>query len=257
MRETKHIMGMHVTVEIRDAFGSENKTPEQGCNLVFDYLTYIDETFSTYKDSSEISKINRGEISESEYSSDMTEIMRLAQLTNEQTQGYFNINQPSGGIDPSGVVKGWAIWQASLILQTAGFNYFYIDVGGDIQTSVPEENFEAPVQNWRAGIRNPFNVEEIVKVVELSNQGMATSGSYERGQHIYNPLQPDEQLNDVVSITVLGPNIYEADRFATAAFAMGRVGIEFIEAQPNLEGYQIDRQGMAIQTSNFEDYVTV
>ena len=69
---------------------------------------------------------------------------------------------------------------------------------------------------------------EHVKVLALTDQGIATSGTAIRGQHIYNPHQPDASIQDIVSLTVIGPNIYEADRFATAAFAMGKEGIRFI-----------------------------
>ncbi len=58
-----------------------------------------------------------------------------------------------------------------------------------------------------------------------------------------------------MSLTVIGPNIYDADRFATAAFAMGRDGIYFIENLEGFEGYMIDKNGMATFTTGFEGYV--
>ena len=61
---------------------------------------------------------------------------------------------------------------------------------------------------------------------------------------------------DIVSLTVIGSNIYEADRFATAAFAMGNKGIDFIQATTNVEGYSIDRNGVATMTSGFEKFVS-
>src|SRR3989344_138926 len=76
-----------------------------------------------------------------------------------------------------------------------------------------------------------------------------------RGQHIYNPYHPDAALNDVESLTVVGPTIYEADRFATAAFAMGVDGIRFIEQTVGLEGYMVDASGTATFTTGFEEYV--
>ena len=60
-------------------------------------------------------------------------------------------------------------------------------------------------------------------------------------------------LTDVVSITVVGSDVLEADRFATAAFAMGRAGIGFIEAYPGLEAYQINAAGIATMTSGFSE----
>jgi thiamine biosynthesis lipoprotein len=243
MQQTKDIMGMHVTVEALD---------EKACTLAFDYLTYIDETFSTYKSTSEISKINRGELTENEYSADMKEIFKLAEQTRLETNGYFNIKKTDGTIDPSGIVKGWAIWQAGLLLEKNGYKDFFVDVGGDIQAHSTTDG-----KTWRVGIRNPFNLSEIVKVLEVTNEGVATSGTYERGQHIYNPLdQKHEPITEILSITVVGPNILEADRFATAAFAMGNAGIHFIESLPGLEAYMIDSHGIATQTSGLDKFIT-
>lgn len=250
MQVTKDMMGMHVTVEIMDT--SKDTNPNQGFDIVFNYLKYIDETFSTYKPTSEISKINQGQLPIQDYSPDMVEILKLAEQTKQETKGYFDIKKTDGSLDPSGVVKGWAIWQAGKLLQRAGYQHFFIDVGGDIQAHVADQQ----TQKWRVGIRHPVNLKDIVKVLQITDQGVATSGTYERGQHIYNPHHKGQLLNEILSITVIGPNIYEADRFATAAFAMGRSGIDFIESHPNLEAYMIDNQGIATMTSGFEQYVT-
>ena len=110
-------------------------------------------------------------------------------------------------------------------------------------------------QAWRIGIRNPFDRDEIVKVVQVSSEGVATSGTAVRGQHIYNPRSPGKPITDITSLSVIGPDIYEADRFATAAFAMGARGIKFIEARPGLEGYMIGTDKQATFTSGFERYV--
>ena len=56
-------------------------------------------------------------------------------------------------------------------------------------------------------------------------------------------------------MTIIGPNVYEADRFSTPAFAMGRNGIKFIEKQKGLEGYMIANDGVATYTSGFNKYV--
>jgi FAD:protein FMN transferase len=94
-----------------------------------------------------------------------------------------------------------------------------------------------------------------VKVLSVTDCGVATSGTYVRGQHIYNPKQAGQLITDIVGLTVIGPDIYEADRFATAAFAMGRESIQFIERLDGFEGYMIDRDGQATFTSGFTRYV--
>ncbi len=238
-------MGMPVTVEIVDEPAKAEITEE-----LFRYFAAVDERFSTYKDTSEIMRINRGEIGEDYYSPEMSEVFALAELTKRQTHGYFDIKKPNGAFDPSGIVKGWAIRHAAGILLNNNYKNFYIDAGGDIQSHGKNVNGK----EWRVGIRNPFNREEIIKVIYPRGQGVATSGTYVRGQHIYNPHRPEERLTDIVSTTVIGPDVLEADRFATGAFAMGREGINFIERLSAFEGYAIDAAGVATMTTGFEAY---
>lgn len=245
-------MGMPITVCIADA-GVMQKSVDAVMKEVFDYFTYIDTTFSTYKDESEMSRINRGEIKENDYSDDMKTVFDLSEKTRLETKGYFNIKTPEGHYDPSGLVKSWSIYNASKILSNHGYKNFYIDAGGDIEAH--GKNMSG--KTWIVGIRSPFSDDkkDIVKTVLISDRGMATSGTYIRGQHIYNPHEGRTLLQDVVSITVIGPDVYEADRFATAAFAMGSMGIQFIEQLSGFEGYSIDSHGIATQTSGFKDYI--
>ena len=133
---------------------------------------------------------------------------------------------------------------------TRGLRNYYLDAGGDIQLAGTKDG--AP---WRVGIRNPFNRAEHVKALAITDHGVATSGTAIRGQHIYNPYHAGQPIAEIVSMTVIGPDVYEADRFATAAFAMGRMGVAFIEGLDGFEGYMIDAQGIATYTSGFERYV--
>ncbi len=244
MKQTRLLMGMPITIELLDSGITIDHL-----DAVFNFFESVDERFSLYRDGSEISRINRGELQPNEYSDDMRTIFGLCALTKRQTGGYFEIAH-DGRLDPTGVVKGWAIQQAAARLRAAGRRDFYIDAGGDIQISGTRHGTP-----WHVGIRNPFRRQENVKVLALTACGVATSGTAVRGQHIYDPFQPGVPLLEVVSLTVIGPSILEADRFATAAFAMGRRGIQFIEALPGFEGYQIDAGARATYTSGFERYV--
>ena len=241
MKQTWLLMGMPVTLEVIDAAATE-----EIFKAVYDYFQYVDETFSTYKDYSEIMRINRGELKLEDASEDMQTIFALADQTRQETYGYFDIRH-NGTIDPSGIVKGWAIYNAAELCRRSGFENYYVDAGGDIQVAGKNDQGQA----WRVGIRNPFNIHEIVKVLSVTNCGVATSGTSIRGQHIYNPKNGTQAIEDIVSMTVIGPNIYEADRFATAAFAMGKDGIAFIENLQDFEGYMIDASGIATLTSGF------
>ncbi|MFZ2544658.1 MAG: FAD:protein FMN transferase [Candidatus Saccharimonadales bacterium] len=244
MKKTELIMGMPITVEIID---SDNR------NLLtetFSFFKDIDNRYSTYKPNSEISRINNG-LPRALWSTEMKHIVHLCEQTKQQTMGYFDIKH-NGKLDPSGLVKGWAIWQASQrLLEEHEIKHFYIEAGGDIQAY----GNNAERKPWTVGIRNPNNPSEIIKSLILKNQGVATSGTYIRGQHIYDPHHPTTTPKGVKSLTVIGSNIYEADRFATASFAMGAEGINFIESADNLEGYMVNNEGIATFTSGFKEYI--
>ena len=237
-------MGMPSTIEVID-----KNVKEQDIEKVFSYFNKIDEKFSTYKNNSEISKINRNEIKKEKYSSEMKKILKLSEKTKQETNGYFDINI-NGKLDPSGIVKGYAIYNGAKLLLKKGYKNFYVEIAGDIQ--VFGQNIDS--KKWKIGIENPFKKGEIIKVVNLSNNGIATSGNYIRGKHINNPKK-NIAADEIMSLSVIGPNVYEADRFVTAAFAMGLEGIKFIENLSNFEGYMVTKEKNAIFTRGFEKYL--
>ncbi len=243
MKQTKIIMGMPVTVSIVDS--PDTKLLDS----TFAFFRTVDDRYSTYKDDSEITQINNG-LPRSEWSSEMKEIMQLCEITKLETDGYFDIEH-DGKLDPSGLVKGWSICEAAKRLQQRGVQNFYIEAGGDIQA----RGYNDQNEPWTVGVRNPFKTDEIIKTLRMYNSGVATSGTYIRGQHIYDPHHPKNALHGVQSLTVIAKNVYDADRFATAAFAMGKEGIAFVEQHDGLEGYLVDDDGMATYTSGFQEYV--
>ena len=246
MPETQLIMGMPITVAIVGDGGA-------AAEAAFQYFRDVDARFSPFRPESELSQMNRGEIVEGDVSPEMLEVLALAELTRHETMGYFDARRPDGRVDPSGLVKGWAIRNAARIIEAAGNHNYCVEAGGDIQCRGHNEQG----QRWRVGIRNPFVQDQVVKVLVPGDSGVATSGAYVRGRHIYDPVGGGAASDDVASITVVGPDIYQADRFATAAFAMGARGVEFIESTHGLEAYSIDRHGIATMTSGFSRIVAL
>lgn len=240
-------MGMPVIIEIVDK-GATTLDFEE----VFSFFDYVDQKFSTYKSDSEITKINNGVVLPHNYSDDMKFVLSESEKTKIETDGYFDISH-NGKLDPSGLVKGWAIYNAAKILSQKGYTNYFVEISGDIEIS----GYSYEKSKWKVGIRNPFQHDQIIKVLYLTNCGVATSGTYEQGQHVYNPKDPDKPLDEIVSITVIGPNIFDADRYATAAFAMQKEGIFFIEGLVGFEGYMIDKDGIATSTRNFERYTNL
>ena len=200
MNRVEHIMGMPIVVAVRDA----DAVPEE----VFDWFRHVDETFSPFKEDSEVSRIRRGELALSDASDEVRGVFERCVELREETLGYFDVD--AVGLDPSGFVKGWAVDEAAAILERAGVREYAINAGGDIRTR----------GHWTIGIQHPEDAQAIAKVVEGIDLAVATSGAYERGEHVRDPHTGDAP-RDILSVTITGPDLGTADAYATAAFAMG------------------------------------
>ena len=220
MRANRTIMGMPIIVEVVGSDPENEALIEQ----VFSYLTEVDVKYSTYKDSSLISRYNRGEIAPAELDQETKDILAACEHWRVQTDGYFDIHH-NGLVDPSGYIKGYAIEQAAKILRKEGIANFYISAGGDV-VATGQNNELKP---WRVGIRHPKEPAKFAKFLELSNLAIATSGNYERGAHMYNP-HTGRFAHSLLSVSVIGDSIITADVLATSVFVMGETsGAKLVE----------------------------
>jgi thiamine biosynthesis lipoprotein len=240
MRAVRDIMGMPWTLDIRDRHGEPAMAAE-----VFTELERIDACYSPFKERSVISRLARGELAERDAPPEVRMVLALCRTYERHTGGYFNA-WAGGRLDPCGLVKGWAADRACEILDRLGCRNYTIDAAGDVVV----RGHRGDGTPWRIGIRHPVERDRVVRVVEGTDLAVATSGTYERGSHIYDP-HVGRPVGDLLSMTVIGPDIVEADVLATAAFAMGRRGLELIESMPHLEAYSIDAGLQGTWTSGF------
>ena len=178
----------------------------------FDRLRQIDQRFSLYKPDSETSRYRRGEVDPP--SRELAKVIKECKAAGKETDGYFSA-WAGGAFDPSGYVKGWAIDEAGKLIQKAGFGTFCIAAGGDIMARSDGQKI------WKIGIQNPLASGKILDLLSISNGAVATSGNYERGLHIINP-KTKQPADELLSVTVIGPDIIKADVLATAIFAKGQ-----------------------------------
>jgi thiamine biosynthesis lipoprotein len=226
VRRVEQIMGMPIAVDIRDP-----GVDPAAFDSAFDWLRFVDATFSTYKDDSEISRLNRGELDPEDVHPNVTEVLRRCEQLREETGGYFDAWAPlPGGVDPSGLVKGWSVDRAARLLEAFGARNYFLNAGGDIRVRGEAE----PRRPWRVGIQHPLQRHKVAAVVEANDLAIATSGEYERGHHIVNP-RTGQPPSGVLSVTVVGPDLATADAYATAAFAMGAAGPRWTA---RLRGYE-------------------
>jgi thiamine biosynthesis lipoprotein len=201
---------MPIGIDVRDA----------GVDVepAFAWLREVDATFSTYREDSEISRLDRGELTVADCRPEVDEVLRRCVALERATGGYFSV-RPAGRLDPSGLVKGWAVAGAARRLEAAGAQRFCINAGGDVVARGRPE----PDRPWRVGIRHPEAHERLAAVVAVENLAVATSATYERGAHILDP-HTGRPPTGLLSVTVVGPDLTTADAYATAAFAMGAGG---------------------------------
>jgi thiamine biosynthesis lipoprotein len=245
IRRTWLQMGMPITVALVDETATE-----ADLDVVAYWFDEVNLRFSTYQPESEVSRFNAGLLQPDELSPELAEVIRLSEETRALTGGYFDIKRDQG-IDPSGLVKGWAIQRAAAILRERGFVHFFVDAGGDVQANGCNQQGDP----WRVGIRNPFDRTQIVKVLSISNRGVATSGTAMRGAHIIDPLRNAPVETPLLSLTIVAPTIFDADRIATAAFAMGQAGLAFTTKLQGFDAYGIDSRGISFHTPGFDRYV--
>jgi FAD:protein FMN transferase len=224
MTAVEHVMGMGIVVDVRGAGGEETAVDD-----VFDWLRFVDETFSTYKPESEICRLDRGELSLADAHRDVGDVLERCEELREETRGYFDA-QVGGRLDPSGLVKGWAVDRAAAILERAGARNFVIYAGGDIVA----RGRPSPEDYWHVGIRHPYLADRVAAVVEAEDLAIATSGAYARGDHVVDP-HTGQPSTGLLSVTITGPALATADAYATAAFAMGERGPAWTA---QLDGYE-------------------
>jgi len=166
MHRVEHVMGMPTVVAVRDC------DDESVVDDAFDWFRHVDATFSTYKPESEISRIRSGELDAGDASDEVQSVLALCEELREETGGYFDAWRCSpDGLDPSGVVKGWAVDGAAVILDRTGLRDYAVNAGGDIRMR----------GRWQVGIQHPTKPAAVAKVVDASDLAIATSGAYAAG----------------------------------------------------------------------------
>ncbi|MDP9255292.1 MAG: FAD:protein FMN transferase [Actinomycetota bacterium] len=242
LRRVEHVMGMPIVIDLRDEGAGDDML-----DAAFDAFRAVDARFSTYRDDSEIMRINRGGLALADAHADMREIVGRCEELRSETRGYFDMRAtPDGAIDPSGLVKGWSVDRVAALLDDAGMRDYAVSAGGDVIV----RGRALPDDCWHVGIQHPTIGDKLAKVVAASDLAIATSGAYARGDHVLDPHtgRPPE---GVLSVTITGPELATADAYATAAFAMGASGPAWTARLRGYEAMTILADGRVLSTPGF------
>ncbi|MFN8036832.1 MAG: FAD:protein FMN transferase [Acidimicrobiia bacterium] len=252
MRRTEHQWGTVIGIDVRD------DVDPALVDDAYAWFARVDDLFSTFRADTEIMRIARGELAVGNAAAEVVEVLELCERVRDDTQGAFDItfgarsqlppHEGSSPIDPSGLVKGWAVQRAADRLSAAGARNFWINAGGDIVA-----RGRAGDGPWRIGLQHPWERQKLAAAIAVEDRAVATSGVYERGDHVIDPLT-GTPVCGITAVTVIGNDLTFVDAYATAVLVLGRPGLEWIAGLEGFEAFAITDDREVVVTPGFDRY---
>ena len=234
LRKQFPVWGTIVDVDIASSLVSEEAL-NLGMQQVIDFCKQVDSDFSTYIDTSWVTRLRTNKVEITSCPPSVQEVWQLCLQAKNLTDGAFDPWAVEGGFDPSGLVKGWAADKSADMLVSLGIEHVQVNAAGDL--ALRGGFYDGVVKPWRIGVVNPDNRAEVVETFEITDGANATSGAYERGAHIDDPYTGLIAIG-AKSATVVGPLGWLCDAMATALMVAGEDGAKYF-TQPELGGYQV------------------
>lgn len=251
---------MGTVISLALPVGTTRATPdvlllEDATAAVERVFTGLDATFSLYRPDSEASRMARGEVTLRDASAAFRARFEDATGWRLLTEGFFTPERPDGVLDLSGIIKGYAIGQASSALESAGIEDWCLNAGGDVLVSgSPAPGTGTP---WLAGIVDPQDRGALLSGFPLGGTGrlaaLATSGTAERGDHIWRsgPGRTEFRRNEFRQVSVAAADIVTADVLATAVVSGGRRMLDWATDSWDVEVLAVLGSGELLATPGF------
>ncbi len=245
LHHAEAVMGTVVTIDLYSdpALSVADLTPlvDRSCRLLHD----ADAVFSTWDDGSPMSRLRRHEITCAEAPPEVAEVLGLCATARGLSAGWFDPWALPGGVDPTGYVKGWAAQRALGALSGPGMVGAVVNAAGDIASHGGVRRGRP----FRFGIVDPSDRGRMIAIVETDG-ALATSGSYERGDHLVDP-RSGLAVTAVASASVSGPDLGLADALATALAVAGDEGLDLVDAVDGYGAMIVDQEGSVRYTPRF------
>jgi len=247
-------MGTVVSLTVASTAPAETAVDEveSAVEVVEGIFTHLDLTFSLYRAGSEASRLDRGELTLAYASESMQELYAEASEWRLATEGAFTAERPDGGLDLSGIVKAHAMREAALSLRALGLRDWCVNAGGDVLVSgSPDPGHSAPDTKgpWLAGIVDPLDRQALLGAFPLEPMtAVATSGSAERGEHIW---AVGSNRPEFAQVSVAASDIVTADVLATAIVAGGAGALDRAVDRWGVEVLAVRRDGTLLSTPGF------
>lgn len=241
-RYVEHVMGMPISLALRGRHADDERGRAAWAEAVA-ALRDVDRVFSTWREDSWVSRLGRGEVAVEDCPAEVAEVLALGDAARAQSQGAFDV-RAMGRLDPSGVVKGWAVERAARPLRHLDDTDFCLSAGGDMVCHVADPARPA----WRVGIEDPHDPTRYVGVVHVARGAVATSGLRHRGAHVVHGRTGAVPVR-AASVTVVGEDLVWADLDATAALALDGEAARWLAGRPGRQGLVVWADGSTQQVA--------
>jgi thiamine biosynthesis lipoprotein len=264
-RESVAVMGTVVSFALRPGPGGEPEAA-RAVAAAGELLREVDERFSTWRPQSPLSRFRRGasDLDElpDEVAGELAAVLELCLAARGLSGGWFDPWVLPGGVDPTGLVKGWAVERALGPLVAAGVRAAVVNAGGDAvvlgPTSGEGRAWAGLGPGWgprgrpgvRFGVAHPFRPGALACVARV-RRAIATSGSSARGAHFVDPRTGQRTRGAVAQATVVGPSLALADALATGLVVGGEPALAPLGALPGYEAYLVGFDGTELATQGF------
>lgn len=237
-------MGTVVNIDLFGAEHCDASLTRRNVDVAEHLLHQADEVFSTWNDRSPLSRLRRGEVSIGEVPPMIVEVLEACRVVRRLSRGWFDPWSMPGGVDPTGLVKGWAAQRALDALRALGVTGAVVNAAGDLAS------FGGPQvgESFHFGVVRPDDPMKLACVV-ASPGAVATSGTYLRGNHLVDPFTG--HAGPSASATVTGTDLGVADALATALALAGSPGLDFLSEVDGYEGLVMSASGEVAMSDAF------
>lgn len=264
IRDAKPLMGTVFSIAVPD--GTDRGLFVRAWAEAVALLGRFEEIYSPFVPESPVSRVRDGRLDLADLdrqpdltqaeADDFREVLGLCAQLRRESYGAFDawaVGDPPA-FDPSGAVKGWAAERASTLLVERGLSAHLLNAGGDVRA-----HGGAGTEPWRVGVEDPHRPDRVLMAVAVTDGAVATSGTRQRGAHVWDPLAHAPAAG-LAQVTIVGPDLALADGYATAALALGpraRAFLEALGASGPYQGFTVDDAQGVWWSEGFERHAPV
>lgn len=245
MLHVESVMGTTVTLDVRDPQLSRAELA-RAVLVGVDVLHDADRTFSTFRESSAVSRLRRGSRRPEHLPADVVNVLLRCAAAKERSQGWFDPWAMPGGFDPTGLVKGWAAQRALRRMAHRGVRHALVNAGGDVVVRGHASGGRDRT-GWGIGIQDPSSRSGLLTTVRGTDLAVATSGAYERGSLAVDPASGGP-VHRLASATVMAADLALADALSTGASAHGPQALGWLSRVPGVQALLVTLDGDLLTT---------